>query len=85
VPTFGLSCAHTMARPPVLARIARALLTDDPRLRHDLSQNDPELRPPQLKSYPDGLPVVELPRDLPDPGVSATSGLRGAFGLRASR
>ena len=50
---------------------------DDPRLRHDLSQNDPELRPPQLKSYPDGLPVVELPRDLPDPGVSATSALAG--------
>jgi hypothetical protein len=51
---------------------------DDPRLRHDLSQNDPALRPPQLKSYSDGLPVVELPRDLPDPGVSATSALAGS-------
>ena len=51
---------------------------DDPRLRHDLGQNDPALRPPQLKSYPPGLPVVELPRDLPDPGVSATAVLAGA-------
>ena len=37
MPTFGLSCAHTMARPPVLARIARALLTDDTRLRPSLA------------------------------------------------
>ena len=37
VPTFGLSCAHTMARPPVLARIARVLLTDDTRLRPSLA------------------------------------------------
>ena len=50
---------------------------DDPRLRHDLGQNDPALRPPQLKAYPDGLPVVELPRDLPDPGVPATAVLAG--------
>ena len=55
---------------------------DDPRLRHDLIQNDPATRPPQLKSYPDGLQVVELPRDLPDLGVSATSVLAGRLGPR---
>lgn len=51
---------------------------DDPRLRHDLAQNDPATKPPQLKTYPDGLPVVALPRDLPDPGVAATAVLAGA-------
>ena len=51
---------------------------DDPRLRHDLGQNVPALRPPQVKVYPDGLPVVELPRVLPEPGVSATAALAGS-------
>ncbi|MEV0609406.1 hypothetical protein AB0I61_23840 [Polymorphospora rubra] len=50
---------------------------DDPRVRHDLVPNDPGTRPPQLKAYPDGLPVVALPRDLPDPGVPATAVLAG--------
>jgi SagB-type dehydrogenase family enzyme len=52
--------------------------TDDPRVRHDLTPNDTATRPPQLKAYRDDLPVVELPRDLPDPGVSATAALAGA-------
>ena len=50
---------------------------DDPRVRHDLVPNDMATVPPQMKAYPDGLPVVALPRDLPDPGVSATAVLAG--------
>lgn len=50
---------------------------DDPRLRHDLVQNDPSLRPPQTKAYAEGLTVTRLPRDLPDPGVAATAVLAG--------
>jgi SagB-type dehydrogenase family enzyme len=50
---------------------------DDARLRHDLVPNDPQTRPPQLKSYPDALPRVPLPRELPDPGVAATTVLAG--------
>ncbi len=53
---------------------------DDPRLRHDLEPNDVATVPPWLKDYPvesGDLPVVELPRDLPDPGVSAASVLAG--------
>ncbi|MFB9237963.1 hypothetical protein ACFFWC_20785 [Plantactinospora siamensis] len=51
---------------------------EDPRLRHDLTPNDPETLPPPMKAYPDGLPVLDLPRDLPDPGVPATAVLAGA-------
>lgn len=50
---------------------------DDPRVRHDLVPNDLATLPPQMKAYPDGLPVVALPRDLPDPGVPATAVLAG--------
>jgi nitroreductase len=50
---------------------------DDPRVRHDLVPNDPATHPPQLKGYPDDLPVLDLPRELPDPGVSATAVLAG--------
>ena len=50
---------------------------DDPRVRHDLISNDMATVPPFMKIYPDGLPVIALPRDLPDPGVSATSVLAG--------
>ena len=53
------------------------LPADDPRLRHDLEPNDVAILPPPVKGYPDGLPVVDLPRDLPDPGVSATAVLAG--------
>jgi SagB-type dehydrogenase family enzyme len=51
---------------------------DDPRLRHDLTPDDPATRPPHVKAYPDGLPTLALPRDLPEPGVSATAALAGA-------
>lgn len=50
---------------------------DDPRVRHDLVPNDVATIPPPLKAYPAGLPVVALPRDLPDPGVPATAVLAG--------
>lgn len=50
---------------------------DDPRVRHDLVPNDPGSRPPDMKAYPPGLPVRLLPRDLPDPGVPATTVLAG--------
>lgn len=50
---------------------------DDPRLRRDLTPNDPATLPPPMKAYPDGLAVIDLPRDLPDPGVPATAVLAG--------
>jgi SagB-type dehydrogenase family enzyme len=50
---------------------------DDPRVRRDLVPNDLATVPPQMKAYPDGLPVLALPRDLPDPGVPATAALAG--------
>ncbi|MGX7672864.1 hypothetical protein [Plantactinospora sp. DSM 117369] len=49
---------------------------DDPRGRHDLVPNDPGSRPTPMKAY-HGLPAVPLPRELPAPGVSATSVLAG--------
>ncbi|SDZ42545.1 SagB-type dehydrogenase domain-containing protein [Micromonospora pattaloongensis] len=51
--------------------------TDDPRVRHDLVPNDPATLPPPMKAYPDGLDLLALPRDLPDPGVPATAVLAG--------
>ncbi|WP_033338845.1 nitroreductase family protein [Catenuloplanes japonicus] len=50
---------------------------DDPRIRHDLAQNDPATLPPQVKSYPPELPVTDLPRDLVAPEVSATAVIAG--------
>ncbi|MBK5307868.1 MAG: hypothetical protein JJD92_14380 [Frankiaceae bacterium] len=50
---------------------------DDPRVRHDLVPSDPATVPPPMKQYPPGLPVVALPRDLPDPGIAATAVLAG--------
>lgn len=50
---------------------------DDPRVRHDLTPNDPATLPPPIKAYAGGLPVIDLPDDLPDPGVSATAVLAG--------
>ncbi|HST47820.1 hypothetical protein [Jatrophihabitans sp.] len=50
---------------------------DDPRLRHDLEPNDLETIPPPVKQYGAGLPVIALPRELPDPGVSAAAVLAG--------
>ncbi|MFC7549573.1 hypothetical protein [Plantactinospora sp. GCM10030261] len=49
---------------------------DDPRVRHDLTPNDPDTRPPAMKAYAD-LPILPLPRDLPDPGTPATAALAG--------
>jgi SagB-type dehydrogenase family enzyme len=49
----------------------------DPRLRHDLVPNDPQTLPPPVKEYDQGLPVTALPRDLPQPGISATAVLAG--------
>ncbi|MFG3707545.1 nitroreductase family protein [Micromonospora sp. NPDC047670] len=53
---------------------------DDPRIRRDLVPNDPATLPPQIKGYPDGLPVLALPRDLPAAGVPATAVLAGVAG-----
>lgn len=53
---------------------------DDPRVRHDLTPNDPETLPPPVKAYAAGLPTVPLPRDLPAPGLSATEVLAGRTG-----
>lgn len=50
---------------------------DDPRVRHDLVPNDPATRPPQLKEYPAGLPVVPLPHGLATPDVPAVDVLAG--------
>ena len=50
---------------------------DDPRVRHDLIPNDMTTVPPFTKGYADGLPVISLPRELPDPGVAATAALAG--------
>jgi hypothetical protein len=50
---------------------------DDPRLRHDLVPNDPQTLPPPVKEYDQALPVTALPRDLPQPGISATAVLAG--------
>ncbi|GAA4587134.1 SagB-type dehydrogenase family enzyme [Actinoplanes octamycinicus] len=51
---------------------------DDPRVRHDLVPNDPATLPPPMKAYPDPIEVLDLPRELPDPGVAATAVLAGA-------
>ncbi|RKN47926.1 hypothetical protein D7223_12740 [Micromonospora endolithica] len=50
---------------------------DDPRVRQDLVPNDPATLPPPMKAYAESLPVVLLPRDLPDPAVPATAALAG--------
>lgn len=56
---------------------------DDPRVRRDLVPNDPTTLPPPMEGYPDGLPRLALPRDLPDPGIPATSVLAGVAGQAA--
>jgi len=50
---------------------------DDQRLRHDLTPNDPETLPSPVKDFAQDLPVTVLPRDLPQPGISATAVLAG--------
>ncbi|GIE85539.1 nitroreductase family protein [Actinoplanes regularis] len=50
---------------------------DDARVRHDLIPNDPDTLPPQMKVYADDLEALTLPRELPDPQVSATAVLAG--------
>jgi SagB-type dehydrogenase family enzyme len=52
------------------------LVRDEPAIRHDLVPNDPDTMPPPTKAYRD-LPVLPLPRDLPDPGVATTAVLAG--------
>ena len=51
---------------------------DDPRVRHDLVPNDLATVPPFTKGVRrTGSPSSRLPRELPDPGVSATAVLAG--------
>ncbi|GAB7045735.1 hypothetical protein [Catenuloplanes indicus] len=56
---------------------------DDPRVRHDLTPNDPDTFPPPAKAYPPGLERTALPRDLPVPRVAATAVLSGHAGPAA--
>jgi hypothetical protein len=51
---------------------------DDPRLVHDLEVNDLDRFPWFCKRYPDPLPRIPLPRDLPTTAPSALSVLAGA-------
>lgn len=50
---------------------------DDPRLRHGFVPQDRATLPPFLKAYAGDLPSLDLPADLPDPGVPATDVLAG--------
>ena len=50
---------------------------DDPRIRQDLTPNDPATLPPPVKQYAAGPPVTPLPRDLPPSSASVTSVLAG--------
>jgi len=50
---------------------------DDPRVRHDLVPNDLDTIPPPVKQYGAELPRTPLPRELPQPDVSATAALAG--------
>jgi len=50
---------------------------DDPRLRSDLTPNDPARLPPPVKRYRQPLEVAELPRELPAVGVTAGDALAG--------
>jgi hypothetical protein len=50
---------------------------DHPLVLQDFAPNDFERWPPSHKLYPDGLPVVELPREWPAVEASATAVLAG--------
>lgn len=50
---------------------------DDRRVRQDFVPMDRSARPSFLKAYAADLPTVDLPRDLPDPGVPALDVLAG--------
>jgi hypothetical protein len=50
---------------------------DDPRVVQDFVANDFAIWPPACKVYPQGLPVVELPREWPAVHQSATAVLAG--------
>jgi SagB-type dehydrogenase family enzyme len=50
---------------------------DDPLVLQDFVPYDFERMPPPYKTYPPGLPTVELPRDWPVAGTSATAVLAG--------
>jgi hypothetical protein len=39
---------------------------DDPWIVTSFEPNDPDLLPPSVKAFPAGLPVVQLPRELPE-------------------
>src|SRR4051812_13749885 len=50
---------------------------DDPLVLQDFAPNDLSTFPAAHKAYAEGLPRVELPRQWPSPGVSATEALAG--------
>jgi hypothetical protein len=53
---------------------------DDPWILNSFEPNDLDLLPPPVKGYEEGLPVVPLPRELPDP----EGGMLAVLGGRAS-
>lgn len=57
---------------------------DDPWIVTSFEPGDMDLLPPLVKAFPDGLPVVQLPRDLPDPGGSTLAVLGGHAAGRAA-
>src|SRR5437879_8697388 len=50
---------------------------DDPHVLQDFTPNDLEMLPAQWKSYPPGLPALDLPHDWPSVEVPATEVLAG--------
>jgi SagB-type dehydrogenase family enzyme len=58
---------------------------DDPRVLKDFEANVLERFPAHCKSYPVGLPVVDLPRSWPSEGGSATAVLAGRHSARPAR
>jgi hypothetical protein len=50
---------------------------DDPWIVTSFEPNDVTIVPPPAKEFPDGLPLLPLPRDLPAPGGSAVEVLAG--------
>ena len=54
---------------------------DDPRVVQDLRANDPARRPWYFKRYPQPLPRLPLPRDLPSTTAPAIAVLAGAVDI----
>jgi hypothetical protein len=62
---------------------AKELYQDDPRLL-GFEESVPSRMPPPVKEYPDGLPVIDLPEELPRHPVPAADVLSGRLPERTS-